>query len=136
MTYDDPKEGHCEDALLKRAEADLSEAKAEVAKAEHDLAAAEQKIEKAEEEIEQAEHHEHDHGGHPHEVEIKVDGKVKHVQSGTYGVAAFKALVGVAADRELDIIKDGILHPLDDNGTVTICEHEVFVSHVRSGGSS
>ena len=89
----------------------------------------------------------HSHGGdvaavkeqghhHPHEVIVRVDGRPRHVEPGVYVVSAFKALVGVAADRELDIFEDGVFRPLDDNKPITIRGHEVFVSHVRTGGSS
>lgn len=76
------------------------------------------------------------HGPHKHEVEVKVDGRPKRVAAGVYVVSAFKKLVGVAADRELDIVEHGAFRPLDDNAQITIHGHEVFVSHVRTGGSS
>jgi hypothetical protein len=44
--------------------------------------------------------------------------------------------VGVAADRELDIVEHDSFKPLDDNAEITVHQHEVFVSHVRTGGSS
>jgi hypothetical protein len=61
---------------------------------------------------------------------------VKHVLAGTYLVSAFKELVGVAAVRELDVVEHDTLKPLDDNAEITVHECEVFVSHVRTGGSS
>ncbi len=85
-------------------------------------------------------HHGHgrgDHGrGHDHDVVVKVDGDPHHVRAGTYKVSAFKTLVGVAADRELDILSGGTFQPLDDNADITIHGHETFVSHVRTGASS
>ena len=81
-------------------------------------------------EIEEAKHDK------PHLVEVTVDGHKKKVESGTYAVSAFKALVGVSADRELDRVDNGMFVPLDDAGSVKIEKHEVFVSHVRTGGSS
>jgi hypothetical protein len=78
-----------------------------------------------------------DHGrGHDHDVVVKVDGHPHHVSAGTYKVSAFKTLVGVAADRELDILSGGTFQPLDDNADINIHGHETFVSHVRTGGSS
>lgn len=73
---------------------------------------------------------------HDHKVMVKVDGHPEHVVPGTYTVAAFKELVGVAADRELDIFENGAFEPLADDSEITIVGHEVFVSHVRTGGSS
>jgi hypothetical protein len=78
-------------------------------------------------------------GGKGHEprlIEVKVDRQVKLVPAGDYKVSAFKALVGVAADRELDIVRHGKFEPLDDNATITPHPHDVFVSHVRTGASS
>lgn len=119
------------EADLKAAEAKIGEAVGEVKHAEADLERAEHDLEKAEAEVREAEAHRHDH-----EVEIKVDGVPKCVKEGEYLVSTFKALVGVAADRELDIVKGGVFEPLKDDGEVFICAHEIFVSHVRTGGSS
>lgn len=74
--------------------------------------------------------------GHRHKVEVKVDGTLKWVVPGTYLVATFKTMVEVAADRELDILENGVFRPLDDNGDVTVHACDVFVSHVKTGGSS
>lgn len=95
-------------------------AKAEVRQAEKDLEKAEAKLEKS----------------HSHKIEITVDGKVKHIENGIYFVNILKADVGVPADKELDIVKDGIFIPLADNAEIKIHPHEVFVSHARTGGSS
>lgn len=124
MPMTDQDKNDCDDDRLKKAEADLKKGEAELKQAERD-------IDHAEAEIEEIEKHHKDR-----EIEVKVDGKIKRVAAGVYVVSAFKALVGVAADRELDVIKDGTLHPLDDNAKIEIHECEVFVSHVRSGGSS
>jgi hypothetical protein len=70
------------------------------------------------------------------EIEVKVDGQVKRVPPGTYIVSVFKELVGVAADRELDVVDHDVFKPLDDNAEIKIHEGEVFVSHVRTGGSA
>ena len=80
----------------------------------------------------------HNHHGHHHEhlIEVIVDRKPKRVEAGEYIVAAFKTLVGVAADRELDILRDGVLTPLRNEQKITVHECEVFVSHVPCGGSS
>jgi hypothetical protein len=69
-------------------------------------------------------------------VTVTVDGVEKRVPRGTYIVSAFKQLVGVDASRELDLVVHGEFKPLADNGTITIENHEKFVSHVRTGSSS
>ena len=101
----------------------LEKAEAEIRHAEHDL-------ERAERELKEAEAH------CPHKIEVTVDRKSVFVEAGNYLVSAFKALVGVAADRELDLLKNCALHPLDDNAQIFVREHEAFVSHARCGGSS
>jgi hypothetical protein len=75
-------------------------------------------------------------GTHEHEVVVTVDSQEKVVEAGKYVVSTFKGIVGVAADRELNIVTGGKLHPLDDNAEIEIHEHEVFVSAPRGGGSS
>lgn len=72
----------------------------------------------------------------PETVTVTVDGVEKRVLEGTYVVSNFKKLVGVDASRELDEVVHGEFKPLDDNASITIEEHEKFVSHVRTGGSS
>jgi hypothetical protein len=90
---------------------------------------AEADLRKAEAEVEEAERRDRD-------VEVKVDGQVRRVPRGTYVVADFKRLVGVAADRELDIVHHDVFKPLNDDAEITIHQCEVFVSHVRTGGSA
>jgi hypothetical protein len=114
---------------LQRAESELRHAVSDLEKAETEVHEAEADLHKAEVEVEEAEHHHR-------EIEVKVDGQPKRVPRGTYLVSAFKALVGVAADRELDIVHQDVFKPLDDNAEITIHECEVFVSHARTGGSS
>ncbi len=65
-----------------------------------------------------------------------LDGQLKRLPRGNYMVSAFKQLVGVTSDRELDVVDHDVFKPLDDNAEITIHECEVFVSHVRTGGSS
>ena len=114
----------CEDPELAAALAKVREGEAEVEQAMHSLETAEAELEEA------IQHHSH------RTVEVIVDRKPHLVRAGTYVVAKFKELVGVAADRELDLLKDGVLHPLKDDAEIVICGHEVFVSHVRTGCSS
>lgn len=115
---------------LRDAEQKLNKGLADLGRAESEIAEANLEIEKAEEEVEEAKHHE------PKLVEITVDRIEKKVEARTYNVAAFKTLVGVAADRELDQIVNGTFVPLDDAGTVKVEKHDAFVSHARTGGSS
>lgn len=69
-------------------------------------------------------------------VKVEVDNHPKHVAPGTYVVSAFKELVSVPADKDLDEVLNGTLTTLDDGASVTIEGGEVFFSHVRRGGSS
>jgi len=114
---------------------DLIAAEAEIKKAEHetDPERAVVDIEAAERSLEQAKLAELHR---PRLVEVTVDRVVKCVKAGDYVVSVFKQMVGIAADRELDQIKLGVLDPLSDTATITIRGHEVFVSHARTGGSS
>lgn len=132
-TLDHNESEGCGDAAakahLKRAEAELQHAVSDLEKAEAEVREAEADVHKAEQEVEEAERRDR-------EIEVIVDNKPKFVKRGTYLVSTFKQLVGVAADRELDVVHDGVFKPLDDNKEITIHECEVFVSHVRTGGSS
>lgn len=71
-----------------------------------------------------------------HLVTVTVDGQPKQVERGKHVVSEFKAIVGVPADYELDQVVDGEFRPLADDATIHVKGHEVFVSHVRRGGSS
>jgi hypothetical protein len=126
------KEG-CDDRAaqdhLKEAEAELQHAVGDLEKAEAEVRHAEADVRRAEAKVEEAE-------GRDRDIEVKVDGQVKRVPRGTYLVADFKRLVGVAADRELDIVEHDVFKPLADDAEITIHQCEVFVSHVRTGGSS
>jgi hypothetical protein len=70
------------------------------------------------------------------DVPVTVDGVKHEVHRGDYVVSEFKKLVGVDAARELDEVVNGELKPLDDNARIVIKGGEIFVSHVRTGGSS
>ncbi len=73
---------------------------------------------------------------HPKKVKVEVDNHPKHVDAGAYEVSAFKTLVGVPAEKDLDEVINGTLTTLDDSAQVTIEGGEIFFSHVRRGGSS
>ena len=130
MAHSEKIEGVPQERGLEQAEADVEKARTGVQHAVAELKHAERDLEAAEEELEEAEKHRH------REVEVTVDRVRKCVEAGVYLVSVFKEIVGVAADRELDLLKDGVLEPLDDASEITIHGCEVFVSHARTGGSS
>jgi uncharacterized protein YabE (DUF348 family) len=72
----------------------------------------------------------------PAEVDITVDGKQHKIKRGSEPVATIKKVAGVAAAYQLDQDVNGVLTPLDQNGTVTINGGEVFVSFPATGSSS
>src|SRR6266550_9207410 len=59
-------------------------------------------------------------GSEKKKVKIDVDNHPKHVAPGTYLVSAFKDLIGVPADKDLDQVIDGNLTTLADTASVTI----------------
>ncbi|GBE09356.1 hypothetical protein BMS3Abin11_02489 [bacterium BMS3Abin11] len=69
-------------------------------------------------------------------VKVLLNGDKVKIKSGTYIVSDLKASLGTPSDYELEIVKDGELIPLSDNDEITICGKEVFISHVKCGGSS
>jgi len=71
-----------------------------------------------------------------HIVTVTVDSKPHQVPRGEYIVSEFKKLVGVAPERALDEVVGNHFKPRDDNDRIHIHGGEVFVSHVRTGGSS
>lgn len=74
---------------------------------------------------------------HPQKkVEVTVDGHKREIRPGSWLVADFKREVKVDSALELDQVIDGKFIPLDNNATIDIKGHEVFVSHVPQGGSS
>jgi hypothetical protein len=93
------------------------------------------------EETEQKEHEippgSQDHSEHGKDkVTVTVDGIKKRVHRGTYVIAELKAALDVDPSRALDQVINGEFKPLDDAQRITIKGDEVFVSHVRQGGSS
>jgi hypothetical protein len=77
-----------------------------------------------------------EHEDHKQRVTVIVDRKEHKVEPGTYVVSEFKRVVHVDPEKELEEIVHGELKPLDDGASITIKGGEVFVSHVRRGGSS
>jgi hypothetical protein len=84
--------------------------------------------------------HEHGHQHHdPHPgptVTVTINGVERSIHRGHQTVAAIKTVGGVPLADDLDQLIDGKLTPLPDDGAVTIKGCEVFVSHVKDGGSS
>lgn len=73
---------------------------------------------------------------HPRLVTITVDNVAKEIAPGEYVVSVLKEKVGVPPNYELEQVKNGRMVPLDDNAKIHIHGGEVFISHVRRGGSS
>lgn len=69
-------------------------------------------------------------------VEITINNNPKTIHRGRQTVVEIKNLGGVPLADELEQLIDKKLVPLADDGAVTIKGKEVFMSHVRSGGSS
>lgn len=69
-------------------------------------------------------------------VVFNLDGKERQLEKGNYEVSWLKQKFEVPADYELDQVIDGNFEPLKDDQKVKIHGGEVFVSHVRGGGSS
>src|SRR5260370_22019045 len=97
------------DGAVERAEEHVRTAAAEVRQAGAELEHAEHDLERAEAELEEAEADRH------HKVEVTVDRSPKCVEAGGDTLSAFKEVVGVAAGREIDILKGGAVHPLQDH---------------------
>lgn len=72
----------------------------------------------------------------PSIVTITVDNKEKKVRKGKYLVSNLKAKVGVPENYDLDQLIHGKFVTLADTDEVKINGKEIFVSHVRTGGSS
>ena len=73
---------------------------------------------------------------HGHEVPVTIDNRNIEIQAREYIVWQLKEALGVDASRQLEQVLDGKLVPLDDKAKIHIRGGEVFVSHVRGGGSS
>jgi len=70
------------------------------------------------------------------EVKISINGASRLIRRGRHTVVEIKKLGEVPLADELEQLIEGKLTPLPDDGAVTIKGGEVFMSHVRSGGSS
>ena len=70
------------------------------------------------------------------DVHVTINGVTKLIHRGRQTVAEIKKVGDIPAADELEQVIDGKLTPLPDDGAVTIKGGEIFMSHVRSGGSS
>jgi hypothetical protein len=84
----------------------------------------------------QQSHPESKEHGHHHNVKVTIDNRTVEVRSGEWIVSQLKVALGVDPSRELEQVVDGKLVPLDDNARIHVRAGDVFVSHVRGGGSS
>lgn len=73
---------------------------------------------------------------HSHKVKITLNDKKVTIESGSYKICDLKTALSVPNDYILEIVKDGQFSPLENNDELIICGHEIFVSHVKCGGSS
>jgi hypothetical protein len=71
-----------------------------------------------------------------HTIKVTVDDKPKDIRPGNRLVSEFKEEVGVDASLALDQVVDGVFKPLEDSNRIHPKGGEIFVSHVRTGGSS
>jgi hypothetical protein len=81
----------------------------------------------------------HDNNGSGHDpktVTILVNSAPQTLPKGKYLVARLKELTGVPADYELDQVVEGVFVHLDDTATIQLKNHDEFVGHVKTGGSS
>jgi hypothetical protein len=69
-------------------------------------------------------------------VPVTVDGTTKQVPEGTYDLVTLKEVLGVAPDRDLDLLEHGKLKPIKAEQKVHLREGMEFVSRQTSGGSS
>jgi hypothetical protein len=70
------------------------------------------------------------------EVHITVNTTSRVIHRGRRTVVEIKTVGQVPLAEELEQVIDGKLTPLPDDGSVVIKGGEVFMSHVRDGGSS
>ena len=81
-----------------------------------------------------AQHPEHPDTGS--QVGITINAVQYTVHRGHTTVVELKRLAGVPLAHELEQIEAGQMHPLSDDGAVTLKGREQFVSHPRDSASS
>jgi hypothetical protein len=75
-------------------------------------------------------------GGHCRTVDVHVNNHKVVLQPGSYDVPTFKKVAGVPQADDLDELVNCKLRHVPDDATVHIEGCEVFISHVKDGGSS
>lgn len=77
---------------------------------------------------------------HVHLITVFLNGSQeenkKEIPGGEYVVSKLKEVLGVPADRVLEIVKEEGFVTLKDDESIHVHEGEKFASHVRKGGSS
>lgn len=73
---------------------------------------------------------------HHHDVMVKINGNQVTLAAGNYLVSTLKQILGVPAEYELDLVVQGVFHPLSDADHFKLHKPEEFVSHARTGSSS
>jgi|SRR5665213_4598102 len=71
-----------------------------------------------------------------HEVKITINNKEYKVHPGINTVVELKHRADIQVTDELEEVREGVLVPLPNDGSVDIRGGEVFVSHPRDGHSS
>ena len=69
-------------------------------------------------------------------VNITINDTERSIHRGRQTVVEIKAVGEVTLNHELEQIIDGKFVPLEDNGSVVIKGGEVFISHIKNGGSA
>lgn len=69
-------------------------------------------------------------------IEVSVNGAAVKIAPGDYRIPDLKSALGVPADYDLEVVKDGEFRPLADSESHRVHAHEEFVGHVKAGGSS
>lgn len=78
------------------------------------------------------------HGNGPgnSKVNITVNDTSFSIHRGKQTVVTIKTVGEVPLNHALEQVIDGQIVPLDDNGSVVIKGGEVFISHIKDGGSA
>jgi hypothetical protein len=71
-----------------------------------------------------------------HLVSIVINEVPHNLERDKYLIAILKGKLGVPIDYELDLVVDGQFKHLADDAEIKIKGGEIFISHVRRGGSS
>ena len=69
-------------------------------------------------------------------VTVSIDTVPKTIHRGSYTTEELKTVLGVAPERELDVIEDGVFRPLRPGERITVKNGMEFVSQQPGGGSA